>query len=182
MFSRTVSIGPPSLIPTVADEPLAFKKVDLAIIFSDSEPDLNMLYSKIMEKDAVSELCQSEDPTLCEFCQFGAIEVKSPDGSYYGASVQLAIWLAAGLEKTRQLRKFATAKDHDHITRLKAASQEEPLLPNVGISVNGHVWNLHVAWKGIDGAVVSNLHLLFLLEALLSSLFMRLTRKNFDDV
>lgn len=165
-FSQNVPIGLPSLIPTVGDEPLAFKKVDLAVVFSDSEPDLDMLCTKAMKKNAALELSQSEDGTLGGFCQFAAIAIKSPDGSYYKASVQLGIWLAAGLEKSRQLRELAATKNQAPATQTQEASQEEYLLPYVGISVHGHVWNLHLAWKGLDGAVVSDLHLIFLLEVL----------------
>ncbi|WEW59060.1 hypothetical protein PRK78_004528 [Emydomyces testavorans] len=147
MDVTTVSVGPASLIPVFRGEPVAFKKVDFAIVFSGDEPELGRLYTRVTQRHDAVQLSQTEDPGIGHFCQFAAIEVKSPDGSYYGASVQLAIWLAAGLEKTRQLKELATASETAPTTT------ETPLLPYVGIAVVGHVWNLHLASKTADGTV-----------------------------
>ena len=147
-------MGPPALIPTLHGRLIAFKKIDLAVVFSGQEPQLKRLYTGVMKRHDSLWLTQSEDPSLRRLSQFIAIEIKSPDGSYYGASVQLGIWLAAGLEKHRQLRELAA-----EWSETETASQAENLLPSVGISVTGHVWNLHFAWKCPDGTVVSNLNL-----------------------
>lgn len=56
--------------------------------------------------------------------------------------------MAAGIEKSRQLRDLA-AGQNGHGTDLSS------LPPYVGIAVVGHVWDLHLASKEADGAVVS---------------------------
>lgn len=43
-FSQTVAISPASLIPTLRGRPLAFKKMDLAIGFSNTHQTLKGLY------------------------------------------------------------------------------------------------------------------------------------------
>lgn len=154
LFSPNVSVGPASLIPTIGGEPAAFKKVDIAILFSDSNPELKRLYKVVQKKNGCIELSQSQDATISLCCQFAAIEVKSPDGSYYGSSVQLAIWLAAGLEKTRRLKELAAASRAAVGSGAEGATEETALPPYVGISVVGHVWNLHLAAKMADGDVV----------------------------
>lgn len=149
MLSQNTGIGPPSLIPTLHGKPIAFKKVDLAIVFSGKDPEHKKLNSALRKH--VLELCQSQDGKVRRLCQFAAIEIKSPDGSYYGASVQLGIWLAAGLEKMRELKAAAAASQTAFLI------EETPLLPYVGIAVIGHVWNLHLGSKAADGTVVSYL-------------------------
>ena len=135
---------------------MAFKKVDLAIAFSDTESQFGWIYDEAKNRNDDIALCQTEDASFRRLSQFGAVEVKSPDGSYYESSVQLAIWLAAGLEKSRQLTELAriNTSQPESGTRDKGAS----LLPYLGISVVGHVWNLHVAWKSADGTVVRRSH------------------------
>jgi hypothetical protein len=109
-----------------------------------------------LKKHDMGGFCHSEDATLSRCCQFAAVEINSPDSSYYAASVQLAIWLAAGLEKTRQLREYAAAAAQEEEER-----EEMGLLPPyVGSVVHGHVWNLHLACKAADGSVYAN-HLSF---------------------
>ena len=155
LLSQNTGIGPPSLIPTLDGKPIAFKKVDLAIVFSEKDPEREKLNSAVREH--FRELCPSEDGNFRRFCQFAAIDIKSPDGSYYGASVQLGIWLAAGLEKTRELKVAAAA------SQTASPIEEMPLLPYVGIAVVGHVWNLHLGSKAADGTVVS--YILFSVES-----------------
>ncbi|KAK2813979.1 hypothetical protein FQN50_000383 [Emmonsiellopsis sp. PD_5] len=144
---QTTPIGPRSLIPTLADKPIAFKEIDLAVVFSEANTDLNNLYKRIGIRHPGLTLCQSEDLLLSQCSQFTAIEIKSPDGSYYAASIQLAVWLSAGLEKMRQLREQAAGIDN------KTGASYEPLMPFVGIIVTGCVWNLHLADKAEDGTV-----------------------------
>lgn len=147
LFSQNTEIGPPSLIPTLDGKPIAFKKIDLAIVFSEQNPKHRRLICAV-RKD-FKELCQSEEGPFRRFCQFAAIEIKSPDDSYYEASVQLGIWLAAGLEKTRELKAAANA------SQTSFSIEDTTLLPYVGIAVVGHVWHLHLGTKSADGSVVS---------------------------
>lgn len=124
-------------------------------------------------------LSQSDEAAIFFSCQLAAVEIKSPDGSYYGASVQLAIWLAAGLEKMRQLKELAAAASAASAgtsSPLAASSSApvpasggaapvpgagdapdhaSPLLTYPGIAVVGQAWYLHLATKSADGTVVS---------------------------
>lgn len=165
LLSQNAGIGPSSLIPTRHGKPIAFKKVDLAIVFSEKDLERAKLNSAVREH--FEELCQSEDGKLRRVCQFAAIDMKSPDGSYYGASVQLGIWLAAGLEKTRELKAAAAARRVAAASQTASPIEETPLLPYVGIAVVGHVWNLHLGSKAADGTVVS--YIIFSVESDLGS-------------
>ncbi|KAK2794534.1 hypothetical protein FQN52_008115 [Onygenales sp. PD_12] len=144
---KTTPIGPRSLIPTLANNPIAFKKVDFAVVFSETYTNLNNLYKRIGIRHPGLTLCQSEDLVISQRSQFAAIEITSPDGSYYAASIQLAVWLSAGLKKMRQLKEQASGTDDE------TAASYEPLMPFVGIIVTGCVWNLHLADKAEDGTV-----------------------------
>lgn len=142
-FSQTTPISPPSLIPTLEGLPIAFIKIDHAIVFSETNAEVKDLYNTVKTRHHRLRLCQSDNLALGRFIQFARIEVKSADGSYYAASAQLAVWLSAGLEKMRLLKELATGME-----------DETPLLSSVGISVTGYVWNLHLAAKAADGTVV----------------------------
>lgn len=151
LFSQSISIGPPDLIPTYEGHPVAFKKIDLAVVFSNVHKGIRPLYMAIQKRHGYLNLCQTEDPGLRRFSQFAAVEVKSPDGSYYAASVQLGVWMSAGLERIRQLRDLAASQTDE-----ETESSCPP--PYVGIAVTGHVWNVHLASKEVDGRVVSLIH------------------------
>jgi hypothetical protein len=60
------------------------------------------------------------------------IEVKEAGGDYNEALVQLGVWSAAALEKTRSLMKLDQSSD---------------LKPYIGITVIGHEWKVHISWK-----------------------------------
>lgn len=81
--------------------PSLSKKIDFAVVFSESNVNVESLYKGIRKNHPGLPLCPSEDLTLSEVSQFAAVGIKSPDGSYYSATVQLAVWLSAGLEKVR---------------------------------------------------------------------------------
>jgi hypothetical protein len=155
--SPTASISP-SLIPTFSGRPFAFKKVGIAVVLSDSIKEVELLYTAVTRRHPELFLSQSHDGPIRRLCQLAAIEIKSPDGSYYGSSVQLAIWLAAGLENVRRLRvQAATTDDSLGTTSARGdGSAEEPtqLLPYPGISVVGQAWYVHLATKGEAGTVV----------------------------
>ncbi|PGH13165.1 hypothetical protein AJ80_06411 [Polytolypa hystricis UAMH7299] len=153
MQVQAVSISPQSLIPAFVRQPFAFKKVNIAVFLSDSRQEIQRLYVAIQKRHPLLLLSQSEDATVGHFFQFAALEVKSPDGSYYGASVQFAIWLAAGLEKMRQLKDLAGASSSggSPADQLSDPGSHLPLYP--GIAVVVQAWYLHLAAKAMDGTV-----------------------------
>jgi len=86
-------------------------------------------------------LSQTEDATLGHMALMLALEAKSLDGTYNDASIQLAIWLAAGLEKMRELASLPIIDDE---------IQDDRLMPFVGLTVVGHQWELHIAVKSAN--------------------------------
>lgn len=66
------------------------------------------------------------------------MEVKSDDGGKKEALAQLAIWLAAGLEKIRQLGEQVKGEGKD---------PADWLLPNIGLTIIGHDWYIYLAYK-----------------------------------
>ena len=153
-FSQTVGISPAELIPTLDGKPIAFKKVDHAVVLSFFQNEMRPTYDAIRKRHPLLSLCQSEDPELTRFVQFAAVEVKSPDGSYYGASVQLAVWMAAGLQRMSELREMARSNEIESESEASADGDRTSIPPYIGIAVTGHVWNLHLAGKDQDGTVV----------------------------
>lgn len=122
---------------------------------------MQQMYDQITRRYPGLHFSQSDDGTICRFFQLAAVEVKSPDGSYYGSSVQLAIWLAAGLEKMRLLQAQAAATSHfSNATSAPSGGGDEEvaahplLMPYPGIAVVGQAWYLHLATKADNGAVV----------------------------
>lgn len=149
-FSRqTVSISPATLLPTVGGKVL-FPNVDHLVSFSLRNENVGTLIGAVKKRLPGLLLSPTEDATVGRKCQLIPVEVKSPDGTYYSSSVHLATWLAASLEKIRQLQELVAAKSGArHAPRLP--------LPLMGISVVGHNWHLHVAAKAENRDVVSSL-------------------------
>ena len=112
--------------------------------FSDDDPDTNELYMKVFRAHPKLCISQTKDATVGHLAQLSAFEVKSPDSTYNAASIQLATWWAAGLEKMRQLARQPVE-----------TSEDDELLPFVGCTVVGHHWDLHIAFKKRNGQVVS---------------------------
>ncbi|KAM5432718.1 hypothetical protein MferCBS31731_007432 [Microsporum ferrugineum] len=142
---QSVSIGPASLLPSI-DHHIAFKKVDWLISFQNQHHEIDEFITAIMRIRPNLPLSQTEDAIQGYQSHFVAVEAKSPDGSLYSSMVQLATWMAAGLEKTTQLQQLAG-------TACQPARQKCGTLPILGISVVGHTWYLFVATKVEDGNV-----------------------------
>lgn len=93
---------------------------------------------------------QTTDPFTKRVALFSGIEVKQSNGGNTEALVQLAIWLAAGLEKLHQLHNL-------HVEE----SDTCDLLPSIGWTVIGHDWNLYIAFRGCfegQDRIVSRAH------------------------
>ncbi|KAK2805304.1 hypothetical protein FQN50_006205 [Emmonsiellopsis sp. PD_5] len=162
---QTTLISPTSLIPVLQNKPFAVKKIDMSISLSGARRDLRNLYLSIRKRHSGLNLSQIEDPKTHHSVQFAGIEVKSPDGSYYDASIQLAIWLAAGLQKLTYLRELADSvvspssvpvgigAPADRATDVPSDSMGR-LPPYLGIAIVGHSWYVHMGSKEADGTVI----------------------------
>lgn len=79
------------------------KKVNFLISYNDTHSCVKEIVRAIHSKHHVLFLSPTEDTNEAYYPQLVAIEVQTPDGGYLSSSLQLATWLAVGLEKVRQL-------------------------------------------------------------------------------
>jgi hypothetical protein len=96
---------------------------------------------------------QTTDPFTKRVALFSGIEVKQSNGGNTEALVQLAIWLAAGLEKLSRLQGLHGEKPDSRV-----------LLPAIGWTVIGHDWNLYIAFRSCfegQDRIVSRSHWVF---------------------
>lgn len=128
------------------DHSIPFKKIDFLVSYDEAHAQVQQLVDAIQSKYQMLFLSPTQD--ICAACspQLAAIEVKCPEGVYLSSSLQLATWLAAGLEKTRQLYMLAGAS--------KEGRTAESLMPLMGVTVVGHFWLLYIAEKDASGKVV----------------------------
>lgn len=73
------------------------KKANYAFSFSRRDQELSKLYEKVSPGEHAYQISQTETISSA------GIEVRPDDGGKKEALAQLAIWLTANLEKTRQL-------------------------------------------------------------------------------
>jgi hypothetical protein len=92
-------------------------------------------YDKISLGGHGYQISQTTDAFTKRILLFSGMEVKSDDGGKKEALAQLAIWLAAGLEKVRQLGEQVRAEGEDSINWL---------LPSVGLTIIGHDWYIYL--------------------------------------
>lgn len=140
-----------SLVPHHSGQPVTFEKVDLGVHFSLQNPTMDRLARRVQEAHwPPVVLSQSDSGSLWRSPQLLAVEIKPPAGSYDSSSLQLAIWLAAGLEKIEQLRRLAS--ERIPLEELNV----DPTLPLIGITDLGHIWSLHLMAKRDNGDMVRN--------------------------
>ncbi|KIV89067.1 hypothetical protein PV10_08678 [Exophiala mesophila] len=130
------------LLSTLPDNvfPLA-RKVDLALAFNPSHPDIKGPWDDLHLKHEGVRLSHIDDAytgTLVVGC---GINVKEPGGDYDEAIMQLGVWSAAALEL---------------LLVLASSEARKKLYPYLGITVIGHEWRLHLSWKivGSDDKLV----------------------------
>ncbi|KAK2858414.1 hypothetical protein FQN49_004760 [Arthroderma sp. PD_2] len=141
---QSVSIGPASLLPSV-DHHATFKKVDYLISYQCTHDEIHEVTAAVLANRQDLLLSQTEDTHGTE-SHFVAVEIKSPDGSLYSSILQLATWLAAGLEKRRQLQTLVSQSTEQ-------PPPEMENLPVLGISVVGHTWYLFIAVNAQSGGM-----------------------------
>ncbi|KAJ0417623.1 hypothetical protein BJY00DRAFT_289284 [Aspergillus carlsbadensis] len=116
------------------------KKTDYTLSFACRDALVQDLYNKISLGGHGYEISQTTDAFTKRIVLFSGMEVKSEDGGKKEALAQLAIWLAAGLEKTRQLG-----------AQVKGEGEGEDsanwLLPSLGLTIIGHDWYVYLAYK-----------------------------------
>ncbi|KAE8153589.1 hypothetical protein BDV25DRAFT_21724 [Aspergillus avenaceus] len=128
----------PNLLPRMRDKHPVSKKVDYTFAFSIREPQVTETYDHFLIASPHQTLSQTTDPFTKRVALFSGVEVKQSNGGGTEALVQLAIWLAAGLEKSSKLHNLRGDK-----------SGNLELLPNIGWTVIGHDWNLYIAFRGL---------------------------------
>lgn len=130
------------LLPVLPDAPIPFaKKADLALAFCPHHPQVETVLNEVYRSQPGMSLSQMTDAYTSTVALACGIEVKETGGDYNEAVMQLGVWCAAGLEKIRSMRR--------------AGVEQTLLQPLLGWTVIGHEWKLHIAWKEIDGNVVS---------------------------
>jgi hypothetical protein len=120
------------------------KKADLAVAFSRYHPDVGPTLEKVRSRWddlCLSQMTDAYTQTIPMQCGF---EIKERGGDSNEADLQLGIWSSAGLQLLQ--RNFA------------AVSGSGLCLPFVGVTVVGHEWRIHIAWRDESGAVVSCVH------------------------
>jgi hypothetical protein len=86
-------------------------------------------YDKISLGGHGYQMSQTTDAFTKRILLFSGMEVKLDDGGKKEALAQLAIWLAAGLEKIRQLGEQVKGEGGDSITWMP---------PSLGLTIIGH--------------------------------------------
>jgi hypothetical protein len=146
--SRQTQAIEQALLPTIDTIPVA-KKADLAILLSRLHPDVKLMKDKIAtEHGPRFTLSQLTDAWTCAVPQVCGFEIKAANGDAEEASLQLAVFLAAGITKNRRLADIRRAMHPESQTPFKPR-------PMVGWTVVRHGWHFHMAWEGVDGTIVS---------------------------
>jgi hypothetical protein len=107
-------------------------------------------YDKISLGGHGYQMSQTTDAFTKRILLFSGMEVKLDDGGNKEALAQLAIWLAAGLEKIRQLGEQVKGEGEDSINWM---------LPSLGLTIIGHDWYIYLAYKVGHEVVSTFLHL-----------------------
>ncbi|KAI9813023.1 MAG: hypothetical protein M1832_006414 [Thelocarpon impressellum] len=142
--SQKVSISPLSLLPTFRGTYIQPRRVDLALAFTDVNAKISAAYAHARDIIPDVAFSQTMDAGIAEMALFAHVEIKSPAGEYFGASVQLGTWVAAGLEKLWRLAEDLSETGYDCAR----------LWPVPCWTVVGHAWNLHLAYKEGDQSVI----------------------------
>jgi hypothetical protein len=95
-------------------------------------------YDKISLGGHGYQISQITDAFTKRILLFPGMEVKSDNRGKKEALAQLAIWLAASLEKVQQLGEQVKAKGKDSINWL---------LPSLGLTIIGYNWYIYLAYK-----------------------------------
>ncbi|KAH0565616.1 hypothetical protein GP486_000974 [Trichoglossum hirsutum] len=128
----------PSLItdglPTVNNQRIPYKKVDLVLAMSPRNPSVSTTCAKLRKANPLVRISQFVDAFLSRLVIPVFIEVGEAGKDYLEASLQLGIVGSAGLSQLERLGRTLVPK-----------WKEEPvMLPMLGWTVIGHDWKLHI--------------------------------------
>ncbi|KAL3477471.1 hypothetical protein BJX99DRAFT_269872 [Aspergillus californicus] len=116
------------------------KKADYTLSFCCHDSLVRDFYNKISLGGHGYQISQTTDAFTKRILLFSGMEVKSDEGSKKEALAQLAIWLAAGLEKIRQLGEQVKGEG-------EGEDSTNWLLPSIGLTIIGHDWYIYLAYK-----------------------------------
>ncbi|KAI9767019.1 MAG: hypothetical protein M1840_005978 [Geoglossum simile] len=127
----------PDTLPTVNNQRIPHKKVDLVLALSPNNPTVLATYTKLRTADPLVRISQFIDASLSRMTIPVYIEIGEAGKSYLEASLQLGIVGSAGLSRLEQLRRTFAPKWGDG----------PMMLPALGWTVIGHDWKLHIICK-----------------------------------
>jgi len=172
---RMVLIGPPStssqpfvkheeahtrlvcsdLLPQQNGKPIPTVKVDHMLQFNPGHRNIGPLQKPVFQSQPPSfSLSAFSDPVASKTFTCAVVEAKAPGGSFQEASYQIAVALAAILERV----KLLDGKNGQ-------VGDMRDCMPAIGWIVHGHFWTLHVSYREPDGSIVCFSQLLFKFSA-----------------
>lgn len=139
MRRQTQTINP-DVLPVTPKNCRIQRKADFTFSFHRNDPEASDLYNRLGLAGVGETASHTLDANTKRLALFSGIEVKQENGGKDEALVQLAIWLAAGLENVR---------------RLGDIGHERPctvgdLKPTVGWTVIGHDWHTYIAYMASE--------------------------------
>ncbi|KAK2777783.1 hypothetical protein FQN53_002064 [Emmonsiellopsis sp. PD_33] len=151
---QSISIAPGSLLPRVHRQTIRSRRIDLGIFYDRRNPRVSGLLNPIRSEHMEGQGSFSPTQHAKGLApQVVSIEIKSPDGSAYTSSMQLVTWLAALLERLRELQ--AQGRMPTDAGAATATGPENKPLHAIGISVVGHHWLIFVAVKNAENGNVA---------------------------
>ncbi|CAD6442215.1 1ef9a539-42cc-4dd9-89f6-13898e29da70 [Sclerotinia trifoliorum] len=126
----------PDLAPITPMKYRVQKKTDYTFSFHPNTPEMSQLYENLILAGLQNRISQTTDVNTGSLALFSGIEVKPENGGKDEALLQLAIWLAAGLQNTRILGE--TGQNRPYLC--------DELHPMVGWTVIGHDWHMYIAY------------------------------------
>lgn len=126
----------PDVLPVTPKNYRVQRKADFTFSFDRNAPEVSRLYSRLNLAGLSETISQTMDANTKRLALFSGIEVKQENGGKDEALVQLAIWLAAGLESLRRLGELGQKRPY----------MAQELCPTVGWTVIGHDWHTYIAY------------------------------------
>ncbi|KAK5257397.1 hypothetical protein LTR16_000783 [Cryomyces antarcticus] len=129
-----------SLLPTqISGSPFA-KKADFVFGFSPDQTDVKALYERWAIRHPGVSMSHMQDAYTSSLLLSYAIELKEPSGDQSEASIQLAVYHTALLQKMRDLAQIS--------------GSTEPVPALLGWTVVGHEWKPHITSMLEDGNII----------------------------
>ena len=134
MCSKTQSIYHGFLPQSCNGESPLDKNIDYGLAFRPESSGFASLYQQTSMRDNIC-LCQMNDLYTEKMVLMAGLEVKPARGAELEATVQLALWLAAGLSCRSQL-----------LAAVGTNAKAMDTVPLLGWTVVGHEWKLYMAY------------------------------------